>query len=105
MPWLRTHPGEILAEEYLKPLGLSASTLAQAIGVPGNRISDIIRGRRDVSADTAIRPAGKPLRSPRHPQFELWNFAPRFPCTSQSALLKNIGSGIVTFERITCPGL
>ncbi len=55
MPRLRTHPGEILAEEYMKPLGLSANALAQAIGVPGNRISDIIRQRRDVSADTAIR--------------------------------------------------
>jgi len=55
VPRLRTHPGEILAEEYLKPLGLSASALAQAIGVPANRISDIIRKRRDVSADTAIR--------------------------------------------------
>lgn len=55
MPRLRTHPGEILAEEYLKPLGLSARVLAQSIGVPGNRISDIIRQRRSVSADTAIR--------------------------------------------------
>jgi addiction module HigA family antidote len=55
MPRLRTHPGEILAEEYMKPLGLSANALAHAIGVPGNRISDIIRQRRDVSADTAIR--------------------------------------------------
>jgi addiction module HigA family antidote len=55
MPRLRTHPGEILAEEYMKPLGLSANALAQAIGVPGNRISDIVRQRRDVSADTAIR--------------------------------------------------
>ena len=55
MPRLRVHPGEILAEEYLAPLGLSASALARAIGVPGNRISDIIRQRRDVSADTAIR--------------------------------------------------
>lgn len=55
MPRLRVHPGEILAEEYLAPLGLSASVLARAIGVPGNRISDIIRQRRDVSADTAIR--------------------------------------------------
>ena len=55
MPRLRTHPGEVLAEEYLKPLGLSATALARAIGVPGNRISDIVRQRRDVSADTAIR--------------------------------------------------
>jgi addiction module HigA family antidote len=39
----------------MAPLGLSAKALAQAIGVPGNRISDIVRGRRAVSADTAIR--------------------------------------------------
>ena len=55
MPRLRTHPGEVLAEEYLKPLGLSATALARAIGVPANRVSDIIRGRRGLSADTAIR--------------------------------------------------
>lgn len=55
MPRLRAHPGEILAEEYMKPLGLSANALAQALGVPGARISDIVRQRRDVSADTAIR--------------------------------------------------
>jgi len=50
-----THPGEVLAEEFMKPLGLSARALGAAIGVPGNRVSDIIRQRRDVSADTAIR--------------------------------------------------
>ena len=55
MPRLRTHPGEVLVEEYMKPLDMSASALAQAIGVPGNRISDIARGRRDISADTALR--------------------------------------------------
>ena len=55
MPRIRTHPGEILAAEYLKPLGLSASKLAKAIGVPPNRISDLVRERRDLSADTAIR--------------------------------------------------
>ena len=52
---IRTHPGEVLAEEFLKPLGLSARALAKAIEVPQNRISDIVRGRRGVSADTAIR--------------------------------------------------
>src|SRR2546430_11020617 len=51
----RTHPGEVLAEESMKPLDLSARALGAAIGVPGNRVSDIIRQRRDVSADTAIR--------------------------------------------------
>lgn len=52
---IRTHPGEMLAEEFLKPLGMSATQLAEALGVPQNRISEIIRGRRGVTADTAIR--------------------------------------------------
>jgi addiction module HigA family antidote len=55
MARLRTHPGEVLREEYLVPLGLSARALAQAIGVPPNRLTEIMRGTRDVSADTAIR--------------------------------------------------
>ena len=55
MPRIHTHPGEVLSEEYLSPLGLSARALGEAIGVPGNRLSEIIRARRDVSADTAIR--------------------------------------------------
>lgn len=55
MSRIRTHPGEILREEYLEPLGMSARALARALDLPGNRISDILRERRDVSADTAIR--------------------------------------------------
>jgi addiction module HigA family antidote len=55
MPRVRTHPGEILREEYLLPLGLSARALAKALGVPANRITEIMRGERDVTADTAIR--------------------------------------------------
>lgn len=55
MARIRTHPGEILREEYMGPLKLSAHQLADAIGVPPNRISDIARERRSVSADTALR--------------------------------------------------
>jgi addiction module HigA family antidote len=55
MPRIRTHPGEVLREEFMLPLNLSARALGQAIGVPANRLSEIARGRRDVSADTAIR--------------------------------------------------
>ncbi len=55
MARLRTHPGEILREEYLVPLGSSARALAKALGVPANRLTEIMRGERDVSADTAIR--------------------------------------------------
>ncbi len=49
------HPGEILKEEFLEPLELSQNALAQAIGVPANRINEIIRGRRGISADTDLR--------------------------------------------------
>jgi antitoxin HigA-1 len=55
MPRKRTHPGEVLREEYLVPLGMSARALAKAIAVPANRLTEIMRGERDVSADTAIR--------------------------------------------------
>ncbi len=49
------HPGEVLAEDFMKPLGLSANALAQKLGVPANRISAIVGGRRDISPDTALR--------------------------------------------------
>jgi len=52
---IRTHPGEVLREEYLEPLGLSARALAKEIGVPANRLTEIIRERRGITADTAIR--------------------------------------------------
>ena len=53
---MRTHPGEVLREEYLSPLGLSARAIAKDLGVSANRITKIMRGERDVTADTAIRP-------------------------------------------------
>jgi len=49
------HPGEILREDFLKPLGMSANALAKALNVPAPRINDIVRERRGVSADTAMR--------------------------------------------------
>ena len=47
--------GEVLYEEFIRPFGLSQNALAKAIGVPQNRISDIITGKRGVSADTDLR--------------------------------------------------
>lgn len=57
MPRIRTHPGEILKEEFMAPLELSANRLAIELGVPATRIGDIIRAEnpRAVSADTALR--------------------------------------------------
>lgn len=49
------HPGEILREDYLEPLGMSANALAMALGVPAPRVNDIVRERRGVTADTALR--------------------------------------------------
>lgn len=49
------HPGEILAEEYLAPLGISQHGLAVALHVPPRRINKIVHGKRRISADTALR--------------------------------------------------
>jgi antitoxin HigA-1 len=49
------HPGEILLEEFLKPLGLSQYRLAKDVTVPARRINEIVRGSRAISADTALR--------------------------------------------------
>jgi addiction module HigA family antidote len=48
-------PGEILREEFMRPLGISANALARDIAVPANRISQILNGKRALSADTALR--------------------------------------------------
>ena len=68
-----THPGQVLRMEFMLPPGLSARALGSAIGVPGNRISDIARRRRDVSADTAMRLA------------HYFNTTPRFWLNLQAA--------------------
>ena len=49
------HPGEILMEEFLKPMGISQYRLAKDISVPPRRINEIVHGKRAVSADTALR--------------------------------------------------
>jgi len=49
------HPGEILREDFLRPAGLSANALAKALHVPAPRINDIVRERRGITADTAMR--------------------------------------------------
>ena len=49
------HPGEVLFEEFLKPMNLSQNRLALAIGVPPRRINEIVLGKRGISADSALR--------------------------------------------------
>ena len=49
------HPGEVLLEEFLKPLGISQYRLAREIGVPPRRINEIVLGKRAITADTALR--------------------------------------------------
>ena len=49
------HPGEVLREDFLTPLGLSVNALALALGVPATRIHEIVKERRSVTADTALR--------------------------------------------------
>jgi antitoxin HigA-1 len=49
------HPGEILLEDFLKPMRVSQYGLAKALGVPAQRVGDIVHGRRSITADTALR--------------------------------------------------
>jgi addiction module HigA family antidote len=49
------HPGETLREDFMRPLGLSANRLALELHVPVTRVNDIVRGRRSITADTALR--------------------------------------------------
>lgn len=49
------HPGEVLAEEFLKPMEISAYRLSKDLGVPQTRIAAILKGKRSISADTALR--------------------------------------------------
>ncbi|HEX7180332.1 MAG TPA: HigA family addiction module antitoxin [Thermoanaerobaculia bacterium] len=49
------HPGEILLEEFLRPMGISQYRLAKSISVPARRINEVVQGKRNITADTALR--------------------------------------------------
>jgi addiction module HigA family antidote len=49
------HPGETIKEDYLVPLGMSVNRLAEALGIGASRLNEIVRGKRGVTADTALR--------------------------------------------------
>jgi addiction module HigA family antidote len=78
------HPGEILLEEFLNPLGISQYRLAQAISVPPRRINEIVHGKRGISPDTALRLARALGTSDR-----FWmNLQTRYDLDVQSAVLE-----------------
>lgn len=73
-----THPGEMLLEEFMKPMGLSQVTLALDLGVPLQRLNTLIRGKRGVTPDTAIRLAKRLGMGPEfwlglQMKFDLWH--------------------------------
>lgn len=59
------HPGEMLLEEFLKPLGLAQVEIAQQLGMSANRLNEVILGKRSVTADTALRLARRFKTSPQ----------------------------------------
>jgi addiction module HigA family antidote len=59
-----THPGEVLLEEYIKPLGLTQAALATELGISTNRLNELVRGKRGITADTALRLAHRFKTSP-----------------------------------------
>lgn len=52
---IATHPGEVLLEEYIKPLKLTQAALAKELGISTNRLNELVRGKRGMTADTALR--------------------------------------------------
>lgn len=64
---IATHPGEVLLEEYIKPLELTQAILAKELGVSSNRLNELVLGKRGITADTALRLARRFRTSP-----ELW---------------------------------
>jgi antitoxin HigA-1 len=61
---IATHPGEVLLEEYIKPLRLTQAALARELGISTNRLNELVRGKRGISADTALRLAHRFRTSP-----------------------------------------
>jgi addiction module HigA family antidote len=75
-----THPGEMLLEEFLKPLGMTQAEAARRMAVPLNRLNELIRGKRGVTADTALRLAKLLKTDPEiwmslQNQWDLWHAA------------------------------
>ncbi|HUO24369.1 MAG TPA: HigA family addiction module antitoxin [Candidatus Aquilonibacter sp.] len=61
---IATHPGEVLLEEYIRPLGLTQAALASEMGISTNRLNELIKGKRGITADTALRLARRFHTSP-----------------------------------------
>ena len=61
---IATHPGEVLLEEYIKPLGLVQASLARDLGISTNRLNELVNGKRGITADTALRLARRFRTSP-----------------------------------------
>lgn len=88
------HPGEVLKEEFMVPLGLSANAVARSMRVPPNRLTAIINGNRAVTADTALR-LGKAFRT--SPEFWL-NLQQRYDLDTASDAASDLGR-IVPLSR------
>jgi antitoxin HigA-1 len=78
-----THPGEVLLEEYIKPLHLVQATLARELGISTNRLNELVNGKRGITADTALRLARRFKTSP-----EFWmNLQSAYELTEARAVL------------------
>jgi antitoxin HigA-1 len=61
---IATHPGEVLFEEYIKPMGITQASLAKQLEISTNRLNELVRGKRGITADTALRLARRFHTSP-----------------------------------------
>jgi addiction module HigA family antidote len=92
---VRTHPGEMLREEFMKPLGLSANKLAMELRIPATRVGEIVNERRGVTADTALRLAR--YLAPRKTRLDRGAFS----SSKYLAIATAAYAQIVTTNRVT----
>jgi addiction module HigA family antidote len=91
------HPGEILLEEFLKPLGISQYRLAKDMNVPARRINEIVHGKRAITADTALR-LGKFFNM--SPQFWM-NLQTRYELEkAEDRLRKTLDKEVQTYKKV-----
>jgi len=98
---INPHPGEILLEEFLKPMAISQSKLAIELRVPCHRVNEIIHGRRGITADTALRLAKFFGTTP-----DFWmNLQKSYDLVAAHEVLAPELSHIRTFENIPAPAM
>lgn len=97
---IATHPGQILLQEFLEPMGLTQAQLARELAIPLNRVNELVRGKRGITAETALLLAGYFENSAEfwmnlqtaHDLTRAWHEMRKRPATAQRAARRSVGA-------------